>query len=246
MAIFGQANTDKIRYQREWHDWARSENLASLQEALEDGQDINEVVMDGLSAASICALEGKVRLFEFLREKGADFTLFDGNKMNTLMCSAKAGTVKIAAKILARGEPKTALSALNENRQTVLHFAASTGRADMIQFLLSKGAEVNVKDIDGNTPLHMSMLGNSALAVKLLLSAGADTNAENAKNQTPAKMSGGNSAARKALEDGDASHATGMGGVSFGGPAHGVFMGGSTPEAAAPTTVFFGTGPRSS
>lgn len=40
------------------------------------------------------------------------------------------------------------------NRWTALHAAAHKGRVEIAEFLLKKGANVNVKDKDGYTPLH--------------------------------------------------------------------------------------------
>lgn len=208
MAIFGQQDSEQLRFQQEWHDWARAENTAGMAEALAEGQDINETVLDGHTAASIAALDGRLRLFDFLRESGADFNKLDGNDRNALMCSAFAGTVKIAAKILARGDPAAHLAATNSKRQTPLHFAALSGSAEMAQLLISKGAAVNAPDVDGNTPLHLSMKGGSPLAVKTLLASGADASLENDKGQPPAKFSGGHAACRQALDSG---------GHSFGG-----------------------------
>lgn len=210
MAIFGKIDNEQLAFQREWHDWARAENTTSMDLALLEGQDINEIVLDGRTAASIAGLEGKLRLFDFLRDRGADLNKLDGNDMNALMCAAFGGSVKIAAKILARGDPAAHLSLTNSKGQTPLHFAALSGRAEMAQLLISRGSAVNATDMDGNTPLHFSMKGGSPLAVKTLLSGGADTGAENAKGQSAAKFSGGQAACRQALDAGGHSF-SGMG-----------------------------------
>ena len=50
----------------------------------------------------------------------------------------------------------------------------------MIEFLLSKGADINVKMNDnrgGKTPLHIALEKNSKEMVELLISKGADINA---------------------------------------------------------------------
>lgn len=220
--IFGQnkgKDPEQERFQREWFDWARAENIESMQFAVDDGQDINEIVMDGLSAASIASLDGKMRLFEWLREKGADFKKFDGHNRTALMCSAHGGTLKIAAKLLSRGDPVTALAVVNSEGRSALHFASLAGRADMVQFLIAKGSDSNLKDSDGNTPLHLSMKGGSPQAVKYLLDAGANPDIQNAKEQTPSKLSGGQAACRAILENGnaDAGPSSGFSMISTGG-----------------------------
>ena len=192
------------KFQREWYEWSSSENIESLTMALSEGQDINEIVLNGLTAASIAALKGKMRLFDFLRSNGADFYKEDGNKMNALMCSAHAGTVKIAAKILSRGDPEKSLAVCNEDGLSPLHFAAKSGRAEMVQFLISKGADVNAKDCLGNTPLHLSMLGSSPLAVTMLINAGAES-LENNEGQMPNQIKGALAACKKAYSNGESS-----------------------------------------
>lgn len=209
MTIFGGSNHMKIQYQREWHDWAQSENIVSMREAIDEGQDVNEIVLNGLTAGSIAGLGGRLILLEFLRDQNADLSKLDGNDMSTLMCSAHSGTVKIAAKLLAKGNPEELLSHKNSQGMTALHFAAKSGRAEMIQLLITKKADPNMPDIDGNTPLHYSMLGGSPLAVTTLVRGGA-TEVENAKGQKPSQFKGAQPACRKVLQDG---YAEGFGGA---------------------------------
>jgi putative ankyrin repeat protein FPV023 len=63
-----------------------------------------------------------------------------------------------------------------------LIFAANTpdesGTA-LLEFLLSKGADPNVKDFQGNTPLFVANYADNTKAIKLLIKAGADTKIRN-------------------------------------------------------------------
>ena len=58
-------------------------------------------------------------------------------------------------------------------------------KPDMVEFLVDKGIEVNIKDEEGNTPLIKACYGNNSLIVKKLLKAGADVNEKNNKGETP-------------------------------------------------------------
>lgn len=200
--LFGEEKAEKLRYQREWFEWAESENVAGMAMALEEGQKIDEIVLDGLTAGSICALGGRMRLFDFLRDNGFDFQTFDGHKRTPLMCSAEAGTLKIASKILSRGDPAKSVAFSNEDGMNALHFAAKHGNAELVHFLISKGANPDASDNEGNTPLHWSMVGGAPQAVAALLHAGASPSAENKAGKTPEKMPGGKAACRAALEKG--------------------------------------------
>jgi hypothetical protein len=69
--------------------------------------------------------------------------------------------------------------------QAPLHAAARCCRADLAEWLLSRGADVKTKDISELTPLHLAAMYGSAEVAKLLLSNGADPNARDADRKTP-------------------------------------------------------------
>ena len=54
-----------------------------------------------------------------------------------------------------------------------------------MKLLLEKGAEIEAKDNDGNTPLHSASIREHLEVVKLLLEKGADVNAKSNAGQTP-------------------------------------------------------------
>jgi hypothetical protein len=66
-----------------------------------------------------------------------------------------------------------------------LHQAIVEGDIDQVQSLLSKGADVNLKNRMSWTPLHTAARNHQKAIVELLISKGADVNAKNKANQTP-------------------------------------------------------------
>ena len=58
---------------------------------------------------------------------------------------------------------------------TLLHLAASGGSGEIVQMLLSAGAEIGARDAEGMTPLHTAANAGKYEVVKHLLTAGADT-----------------------------------------------------------------------
>lgn len=57
--------------------------------------------------------------------------------------------------------------------RTALHICASKKRIDIMERLISQGAEVNSFDRVGNTPLHLAAISNSTSGVLTLLNSGA-------------------------------------------------------------------------
>ncbi|GBM77471.1 Ankyrin-3 [Araneus ventricosus] len=65
-----------------------------------------------------------------------------------------------------------------------LHYAARGGHADVAQFLINKGAEINARNLHGNTPLHIAAEKGHDAVVAILLQYGADINAANLNGLT--------------------------------------------------------------
>uniref|UniRef100_A0AAZ1XEC4 Myotrophin n=1 Tax=Oreochromis aureus TaxID=47969 RepID=A0AAZ1XEC4_OREAU len=55
-----------------------------------------------------------------------------------------------------------------------LHYAADFGQTDVVEFLISKGADINAPDKHGFTPLMTACFEGHLSCVKLLLEKGAD------------------------------------------------------------------------
>lgn len=54
-----------------------------------------------------------------------------------------------------------------------------------VRFFVSKGADVNVKDNYGRTPLHKTQFNKSVDTAKFLVSKGADANAKDSTGSSP-------------------------------------------------------------
>eukprot|EP01088_Endostelium_zonatum_P012955 TRINITY_DN27280_c0_g1_i1.p1 TRINITY_DN27280_c0_g1~~TRINITY_DN27280_c0_g1_i1.p1 ORF type:complete len:129 (-),score=45.21 TRINITY_DN27280_c0_g1_i1:34-420(-) len=64
------------------------------------------------------------------------------------------------------------------NKRTPLHHAADFGQDDILEFFLSKGANVNAKDRYGITPLLAAVYEGHTACVEKLLAKGADPSAK--------------------------------------------------------------------
>lgn len=68
-----------------------------------------------------------------------------------------------------------------------LNIAADYGQAEVLEYLISKGAKINVQDKFGMTPLISAICEGHTSCVKILLEKGADKNFENMHGLTAFK-----------------------------------------------------------
>ncbi len=79
--------------------------------------------------------------------------------------------VDLARELLRRGVPIDAIG--SANRISALMLAALQGRTELVRFLIGQGADVNLREVRGQTALGMAQKRNHAAVVDLLLQAGA-------------------------------------------------------------------------
>jgi hypothetical protein len=72
--------------------------------------------------------------------------------------------------------------------QTLLHLAAFLGFPSLLNFLVTRGVDLDARDKSGYTALHFAALVSSEECVRTLLEAGADSEIVNAFGKTPAEM----------------------------------------------------------
>jgi len=77
-----------------------------------------------------------------------------------------------AVKALIERSPQLA-SERDGDGDTPLHYAASLGNADLVSFLIDKGAKLDLQDADRKTPLHLASMNDRRDAVAALLKRGA-------------------------------------------------------------------------
>jgi ankyrin repeat protein len=72
--------------------------------------------------------------------------------------------------------------------ETPLHIAAVTGKQDIAAYLISNGADLNVKDASNNTPLTNAIRSRSFETVKILVDKGANVNDRGLWNFLPIQV----------------------------------------------------------
>uniref|UniRef100_A0A3B5AAT3 Ankyrin repeat domain 2 n=1 Tax=Stegastes partitus TaxID=144197 RepID=A0A3B5AAT3_9TELE len=121
---------------------------------------------------------GKVRLpivdsfFFYLYTRPVDAAEF--------MNAASQGKVNVIDVYLADGGNPNA-----QDERTALHRASLEGHTAVVQMLLEKGADINLKDQLGSRAIHCACRGGSLGVVKALKSHGADLNVRDKLYSTP-------------------------------------------------------------
>jgi ankyrin repeat protein len=137
---------------------------------------------------AVCNKKLDIESVRLLLDKGADANVKDGADETALQVVARmcdhAGdyyshqvedgrqSTKLARLLLKHGaDPNLASMA---TQRTPLHTAAARGHHNLVQLLLSWGAQPNVRDASGSTPLHLASSAIKPRIVLALLRAGAD------------------------------------------------------------------------
>jgi len=100
--------------------------------------------------------------------------------------AAKDGDFETVKKLLEQ-DPKL-LNSGNRLQQTPLLMASFGGNANIVLYLIEKGAKINQPDTFGATALHMAVLGGQTEIVELLITKGADVNIKSRNGKIPLQM----------------------------------------------------------
>lgn len=110
----------------------------------------------GLTPLHIAASEGSESAIWLLLSKGADPSKLDVNNRTALHCAVAGDHIQAAQLLLW----KTAglINAVDHEKRTVLHYAASQGNAAIVEMLINWDADINARDRSGQTALHIAVL----------------------------------------------------------------------------------------
>ena len=112
-----------------------------------------------------------------------------GSKSKKLFKIAEDGNVKKLKELLLDNKVDVNLANPKENGDTPLHVAAMSNRSEVVEILLSKGAEVDKPNYDNQTPLMMAILHNYYnTTAEMLIRHGADINKTDNNGKKPIHM----------------------------------------------------------
>ncbi|CAH0489298.1 unnamed protein product [Peronospora farinosa] len=123
------------------------------------------------------------QIIESLIGAGADIDAMEKHGLTPLMFMCSAASLEGCATLLALGADVHCVAW--SNGFSALEFAVNSGRIELVELCLSKGANPNSPTLDGNTSLHLAAALSHADIILRLLQSGANPNAQNRYGQTP-------------------------------------------------------------
>lgn len=136
------------------------------------------------TALHLCADDGNAECVAMLLAKKADAKVKNHRGFTPLHLAARTSSIECVEMLLRDGDADP--NAEDFDHRTPLH--AAVGKADsafdIIELLISWGANVNGKDVYGFTPLHLAALDGLAQCVELLIYHGADVSTKSKKGTT--------------------------------------------------------------
>jgi ankyrin repeat protein len=136
---------------------------------LERGFDPNTPNPAGDRALLIALRVGSTKVIPvLLAQPKLDVEARNRQDESALMIASLKGMTDMASLLLDKGAD------VNKPGWTPLHYAATGGHLQIMQFLLDNHAYIDAASPNGSTPLMMAAMYGTPSAVKLLLEAGAD------------------------------------------------------------------------
>ncbi|MGE5113325.1 MAG: ankyrin repeat domain-containing protein [Acidobacteriaceae bacterium] len=177
-----------------------SGSVADVERFVLAGADINQAGDDGFSPLMLTINSGNVELFSLLIQHGADVNARNEIGQTPLMLAAQAGNKGMVQKLIVSGAD---LKATDKERRNAISWATTRGDfAEVISILGTSGADYDLQDIRGLTPLMRAALMGFVDSVAVLLTLGADESVRyHGKNARDLAVEKGNQDVCRTIKD---------------------------------------------
>lgn len=144
---------------------------------------INSQNENGDTPLMLSVYESDLEAVKQLLEQGADVQIENNSGETVLFSAANQDDMKILRAVIDTGIDLNHQE--NYYKQTALFTPAEVGHTAALRLLLKAGANPNIKDKGGFTPLQWAAQEKQLNAMKTLISFGADVNNKSKKGITP-------------------------------------------------------------
>ena len=123
----------------------------------EDGKElVNEVAADGMKPSLLAANCKQAEVIYLLLKNGADLKAVDDEHHTALHLACRSGCVKSVFYLIEFGDLN--VNELDCYRQTPIFYAYPTNDYNLVEYLISCGAEIDLRDSQNYLPLHIGIL----------------------------------------------------------------------------------------
>ncbi len=189
----GQTNDAVVQYQRILREFSDQQTLATLSRENLTGlgaasqphfeQRLQAIITKNPQDAMVPTSDGEdldIRRIEQLIQNSPDLINAERGADAPLYAAAGKGQLRVAGFLLDHGANIEGI-----NHHVPLLAAARNGNRAMVELLLSRGADVNAKENDGDTALHYAAGRGFQAVAEVLLANHADVNIPNTGGSTP-------------------------------------------------------------
>ncbi|XP_053366517.1 fibronectin type 3 and ankyrin repeat domains 1 protein [Clarias gariepinus] len=145
---------------------------------IQHGADISMKNVSGKDCLMLACFAGHLDIVKHLRIFGATWQSQDVSGCTPLHWAVDGGHLPVVAFMIEDGCEVDVRDTVSE-WTPLMRVSAMSGNAAVASLLIQAGADVNVRDKDGKTPLMVAVLNNHEELVKLLLDSGADQHVTN-------------------------------------------------------------------
>ncbi|XP_066457236.1 fibronectin type 3 and ankyrin repeat domains protein 1 [Eleutherodactylus coqui] len=149
-----------------------------VQLLIDHGADMNKENGSGKNSLILACFAGHLDVVEYLRQQGASWESRDKGGCTAMHSAVDGGNVKLIEWMISDGCEVDSRDS-GSKWTPLMRVSAVTGNTHVARRLIAAGADVNVKDKDGKTPLMVAALNNHERLVRLLIEKGADCSITN-------------------------------------------------------------------
>jgi ankyrin repeat protein len=154
---------------------AKFDDVSEIQSLLKAGVSPNTLDPNGNPMLIVAIRDKSPKVTNLLlANKAIDIDLSNKSGESPLMIASIEGDLPLVETMVLKNKAQ-----VNKTGWTPLHYACSTGKLSVAEFLVANGAKVNALSPSETTPLMMAVSSGNELLIKFLLDKGADLNMRN-------------------------------------------------------------------